>query len=154
MQSQGGVSAALQQQLAEALIDYDLLSGSTSNRNDSRIQQSQLRIEAIRSRLESERAALSSGVDSGMVSIIGDYEALIVEREFAEQAFLAAAAAYDGAKADAKRRTKYLAVHIEPTLADSALYPRSPLIIGITALLLILFWAVAMMVSYSIRDRR
>ncbi len=154
VQSQGGVSAALQQQLAEALIDYDLLSGSTSNRNDSRIQQSQLRIEAIRSRLESERAALSSGVDSGMVSIIGDYEALIVEREFAEQAFLAAAAAYDGAKADAKRRTKYLAVHIEPTLADSALYPRSPLIIGITALLLTLFWAVAMMVSYSIRDRR
>lgn len=154
VQSQGGVSAALQHQLAEALIDFDLLSGSISNRNDSRMKQAQLRIDAIRSRLESERIALSSGVDSGMVSIVGDYEALIVEREFAEQAFLAAAAAYDGAKADAKRRTKYLAVHIEPTLADSALYPRSLLIIGIAALLLTLFWSVALMVSYSIRDRR
>ncbi len=154
VQSQGGVSAALQHQLAEALIDFDLLAGSTSNRNDSRMKQAELRIDAIRSRLESERLKISSELDSGMVSIVGDYEALIVEREFAENAFLAAASAYESAKADAKRRTKYLAVHIEPTLADSALYPRSPLIIAVAALLLVLFWSVALMVSYSIRDRR
>lgn len=154
VQSQGGVSAALQQQLAEALIDYDLLAGNTSNRNDTRMDQAQLRIDAIRSRLESERVALSSGVNHGMVAIVGDYEALIVEREFAEQAFLAAAAGYDSAKADAKRRTKYLAVHIEPTLADSALYPRVPLIMGVVGLLLVLLWSVSLMVSYSIRDRR
>ncbi|SFR64598.1 hypothetical protein [Litoreibacter janthinus] len=154
VQSQGGVSAALQQQLAEALIDLDLLEGSTSNANDPRVEQAVRRINAIEKRLEGERENLSSGVDRGMVTIVGDYEALIVEREFAEQAFLSAAASYDSAKAEAKRRTKYLAVHIEPTIADTSLYPRKPLIIAVSAALLTLIWAVFMMVAYSVRDRR
>lgn len=154
VQSQGGVSAALQQQLAEALIDLDLLESTTSNANDPRIVQAARRINAIRKRLEGERENLSSGVNLGMVTIVGDYEALIVEREFAEQAFLSAAAAYDSAKAEAKRRTKYLAVHIEPTIADTSLYPRKPLIIAVCAALLTLIWAVFTMISYSVRDRR
>jgi capsular polysaccharide transport system permease protein len=154
VQSQGGVSAALQQQLAEALIDRDLLRGSTSNVSDPRIEQADRRIQAIEQRLEGERESLSSGVDRGMVTIVGNYEALTVEREFAEQAFLSAAAAYDSAKAEAKRRTKYLAVHIEPTVADTPLYPRKLLIIAVSAVLLILIWAVLVMVAYSVRDRR
>ncbi|MEM7470539.1 MAG: sugar transporter [Pseudomonadota bacterium] len=154
VQSQGGVSAALQQQLAEAMIDLDLLEGSTSNRNDTRLEQARRRIEAIRNRLEGERASLASEVDRDMVAIVGSYEALIVEREFAEQAFLSAAAAFDSARADAKRRTKYLAVHIEPTLADAPLYPRAILISVMSAALLVLVWSVFLMVAYSIRDRR
>ncbi|GLP87867.1 sugar transporter [Tritonibacter mobilis] len=154
VQSQSGVSAALQQQLAEALIDLDLLEGSISNVNDPRVEQAVRRIKAIENRLEGERQNLSSGVDRGMVNIVGDYEALIVEREFAEQAFLAAAAAYDSAKAEAKRRTKYLAVHIEPTIADTSLYPRKPLVIAVSTAFLILIWAVSIMVAYSVRDRR
>ncbi|MCY4180613.1 MAG: capsule biosynthesis protein [Litoreibacter sp.] len=154
VQSQGGVSAALQQQLAEAMIDLDLLEGSTSNRNDIRLEQARRRIEAIRNRLEGERASLASEVDRDMVAIVGSYEALIVEREFAEQAFLSAAAAFDSARADAKRRTKYLAVHIEPTLADAPLYPRAILISAVGGALLLLIWSVFLMVAYSIRDRR
>lgn len=154
LQSQGGVSAALQQQLAEALIQLDLLVGSTTRNDDPRIEQAERRISAIRDRLATERQILAPGANEGMVSVVGQYEALTVEREFAEQAFLSAAAALDSARAEAKRRTKYLAVHIEPTLADTALYPRSVLIVSVIAALSFLIWAVFIMVAYSVRDRR
>tara|TARA_Y100000815_G_scaffold239986_1_gene235208 strand:- start:269 stop:1429 length:1161 start_codon:yes stop_codon:yes gene_type:complete len=154
VESQGGVTAALQQQLAEALIELDLLSGSASNPSDPRLGQAERRISAIEKRLEGERESLSGIVDRNMVAIVGEYEALIVEREFAEQAFLSAAAALDSAKAEAKRRTKYLAVHIEPTLAELSLYPRRGLIVAVFSALLSLVWAVFTMVAYSFRDRR
>lgn len=152
--SQGGISAALEQQLAEALIELDMIEGTTSNQSDPRVVQTERRIAAIQARLNNERTGLSDNVDRDMVSIVGNYEALMVEREFAEQAFLSAAAASDSAKAEAKRRTKYLAVHIEPTLAETSLYPRKPLIVLVSLALLTLLWAVFTMVVYSIRDRR
>lgn len=153
VQSQGGVSAALQQQLADAWIELDLLTAATTREDDPRLTQLRRRVAAIEGRLEEERQALAGSANSGMVEIVGRFEALLVEREFAEQAFVSAAAAFDVARADAGRRTKYLAVHIEPTLSDTALYPRSWVIIPIAFALLLLSWAVAIMVAYSIRDR-
>ncbi len=153
VQSQGGVSAALQQQLADAWIELDLLTAATTREDDPRLTQLRRRVAAIEGRLEEERQALAGSANSGMVEIVGRFEALLVEREFAEQAFVSAAAAFDVARADAGRRTKYLAVHIEPTLSDTALYPRSWVIIPIAFTLLLLSWAVAIMVAYSIRDR-
>jgi len=153
VQSQGGVSAALQQQLAEAWIELDLLTAATTREDDPRLTQLRRRVAAIEGRLEEERQALAGNANSGMVEIVGRFEALLVEREFAEQAFVAAAAAFDVARADAGRRTKYLAVHIEPTLSDTALYPRSWVIVPVAFALLLLIWAVGIMVAYSIRDR-
>lgn len=154
LRNQGGVSGALQQQLAEALIEFELLVGRTSNKDDPRVEQARLRIEAIRAQLAVERTDMASDLDQGMVSIIENYEALVVEKEFAEQAFLSAAAIFDSAQAEAKRRTKYLAVHIEPTLADTALYPRRLVIAATATGFLILIWAVFVLVAYSVRDRR
>lgn len=153
VETQGGVSAALQQQLAEAWIELDLLASSTARDDDPRVQQMRRRVAAIESRLEEERQALAGRADSDMVEVVGRFEALLVEREFAEQAFVASAAAFDGARADAERRTKYLAVHIEPTLADTALYPRAWVIVPVAFALLLLGWAVMVMVAYSVRDR-
>lgn len=153
VQSQGGISAALQKQLADAWIELDLLTAATTREDSPRLAQLRRRVSAIESRLEEERQALSGNANSGMVEIVGRFEALLVEREFAEQAFVAAAAAFDVARAEAGRRTKYLAVHIEPTLPDTALYPRSLMIILVSFALLLLGWAVTIMVAYSIRDR-
>ena len=154
LRSQGGVSAALQQQLAEALIENELLRSRTSNSRDSRLEQAQLRIDAIKAQIAAERSGATSGADQNMVAIIETYEALIVEKEFAEQAFLSAAAIYDSAQAEAKRRTKYLAVHIEPTLADTPLYPKRLTISAVAFTILLLVWSVFILVAYSIRDRR
>lgn len=154
VESQGGITAALQQQLAEAMVQHELLLSSTSAANDPRLKNSKNLIKAIRRRIEEERKNLTANIDSSLVSIVSKYEALIVDREFSEKAYVSASAAYDSALASAKRRTKYLAVHIEPTIADTALYPRRLIIIAVVSGLLFLLWSVFLMIIYSFRDRR
>ncbi|SEC45002.1 sugar transporter [Rhodobacter sp. 24-YEA-8] len=151
--SNGGVMGILQQQLVEALLAKDMLLSNNPPESDPRIGQSDSRIAAIRKRIDEERNSVSDGDTSSLVQIVGTFEALTVEREFAEKAFLSATAAYDIARAEAERRSRYVAVHIEPTLADSPLYPRRAMITGIFAAICLLGWALLVMIGYSLRDR-
>lgn len=55
LQGRMGVLNTLQQQLAEALIEFDLLSETTSNPDDPRLRQINRRITVIRDRIAAER---------------------------------------------------------------------------------------------------
>ena len=157
LQSQAGLLAKLQSQLAEALIDSDMLAASTQNAN-ARGTQAATRIKVIETRIAAERAKLGLG-DSGattdvFATMVGDYERLSVDREFAETAYRAAQMAYEAAEADARRQTLFLAAHITPTLAETAQFPRRFVILGTTVMFLFLAWSIAAMMYYSVRDRR
>ena len=157
MQSQAGLLANLQTQLAEALIDADMLAASTRTA-DTRGKQAALRISVIEDRITAEREKLGLGATGGTsevyATMVGDYERLSVDREFAETAYRAAQLSYDAAQADARRQTLYLAAHIAPTLAEAAEFPRRQTILCTVVLFLFLAWSIAAMVYYSIRDRR
>lgn len=157
MQSQAGLLANLQTQLAEALIDADMLAASTQ-RADTRGEQAALRIKVIEDRIQAELEKLGLGAAGATSDVfatkVGDYERLSVDREFAEAAYRAAQLAYDAALADARRQTLYLAAHIAPTLAESAQFPQRGSILGTMTLFLVLTWSIAVMVYYSVRDRR
>jgi len=159
IQGRMGVMNNLQQQLAEALIEFDLLTQSVNN-NDPRLAQAELRIEVIRERIQRERQNLTSGdasqsVDAGdYPELIAEFESLTVDREFAEETYRAALAALDVARANAARQSRYLATYVAPTLAQSSQYPQRYVILGLTALFLTLGWAIMALVYYSIRDRR
>lgn len=158
LQGRMGVMSSLQQQLAQALIEYDLLREQTSD-SDPRILQAQRRIDAIRSRIAEERRSFASenaenspdGED--YPSLIAEYEGLVVDREFAEESYRAALAALDVARAKASRQSRYLATYVEPTLAETSEYPQRGTIIGLAGLFLILGWSVLALIYYSIRDR-
>lgn len=158
IQGRMGVMNNLQQQLAEGLISLDLLSGTTSQ-GDPRLRQAERLIEVIRARIAAERQQLSSsGTEAGGTgddypALIAEYEGLVVDREFAEENYRATLAALDLARANASRQSRYLATFIAPTLAQTSEYPRKPVIIGLTALFLLLGWATMALVYYSIRDR-
>ena len=149
----------LQQQLAEALIDHDLLL-ETASGDDPRLVQAQRRIDTIRERIRLERQAFATGdIDSGAVGedypkLLAEYEGLIVDREFAEQTYRAALTAVDLARANAQRQSRYLATYIEPTLPESSEYPLRITLAGLAGLFLLLTWAILVLVYYSIRDRR
>ncbi len=157
MQSQSGLLANLQTQLASALIDSDMLAASTRNA-DTRGEQAALRIKVIEDRIAAERAKLGLG-NSGATSevfatTVGDYERLSVDREFAETAYRAAQLAYEAAQADARRQTLFLAAHIAPTRAETAQFPQRQVILGTVLMFLVLAWSIAAMIYYSVRDRR
>ncbi|MBE1291316.1 MAG: sugar transporter [Rhodobacteraceae bacterium] len=155
VQGRMGVLNTLQQQLAEALIEYDLLSET-----DVRRGQASERISVIRKRIELERASFASETatatsgEADYPTLLAEYEGLVVDREFAEESYRAALAAVEAARAQAQRQTRYLAAYIQPTLAETAEYPQRPLILGLVGLLLLLSWSILTLVYYAIRDRR
>ncbi|WP_282092562.1 sugar transporter [Epibacterium ulvae] len=160
IQGRMGVMNNLQQQLAEALIDLDLLRGSLGE-NDPRITTGQKRIDVIRERINLERNSFASsdatdtgGIGEDYPSLISEYERLSVDREFAEETYRAALTALEVARAEATRQSRYLATYIKPTRAESSQYPQSFILTGLAALFLLLSWAILALVYYSIRDRR
>ena len=155
--NQMGLLVTLQQQLADALIDADLLR-DTTRQNDPRIRQANRRIEVIEARIVSERRKLGLGEegDSGgaFANLVGEYEGLIVDREFAETAYTTALASHDAALAEARRQSRYLAAHVKPTLAERAEYPERIKLIALLSTLCFFAWAILCLVYYSFRDRR
>ncbi len=50
--------------------------------------------------------------------------------EFAEVAYTTALASYDGAQAEARRQSRYLAAHVQPSLAQKADPDRSMAVVN------------------------
>lgn len=157
IQVQMGLLGSLQQMLGRELIDYDLLR-ETAREDDPRVVQAERRIAAIRERIREERLKFGSGgseEEAGdYADVVAEFERLTVEREFAENKYTSALSNFDAAQANAQRQSRYLAAFVQPTLAESAEYPRRELILGLCALLLFGSWCILVLVYYSLRDRR
>lgn len=156
IQGQMGVLFSLQERLTEELIALDLLEDVT-RQNDPRIDQARRRILVIEARIEEERRKFGLAGGNGKnayADLIGQYEELTVDREFAQQAYVAALAAYDLSQAEARRQSRYLAAYVEPTLAESARYPQRGIMLGLVGLFLLVGWAIAVLVVYAVKDRR
>lgn len=157
LQGRMGVLTSLQQQLAQALIDLDLIRANTSGSADARLRQASQRVEVIEQRIADERSTFSRDtIGAGgedYPTLMAEYEGLVVEREFAERAYGAALAALDATRANTARQSRYLAVHIAPTLAESATAPRTLSILGLAGLFLLLGWSILALVYYALRDR-
>ncbi|MAN14208.1 MAG: capsule biosynthesis protein [Dinoroseobacter sp.] len=154
-QGQMGLVTNLQAQLAEALIELDLLE-DTARENDPRVTQAERRITVIEDRIAAERAVLGTDASTGIAfaDLVGEYERLRVDQEFAEQAYTTALAAFDGARNEARRQSRYLAAHVRPTLAEASEYPDRPAALATIAVFLFLTWTVLALIAYSLRDRR
>lgn len=157
LQGQMGVLNSLQAQLAESYVELDLLR-ATANGSDPRITQTEQRITVIQKRIAEERRKFGEdGQGPGgedYATMVAEFERLSVDQQFAEQTYHAALAAYDAAQADAQRKSRYLAVHIQPTRAEKAEYPARWTLLGLTSFFLLMAWSIGVLVFYSIRDRR
>lgn len=156
IQGRLGVLNNLQQQLAEALVSYDLLL-QTSEDTDPRVRQAQRRIDVVRNRIVEERRMFAEQditVDeTNYPQLIAQFESLQVDQAFAETTYQAALTALDAARSNAARQSLYLASFIQPTLAQRAQFPDRPVIILIAAMFLTLGWSVLALIYYSLRDR-
>ena len=157
IQSLGGLLANLQAQQAQVLIEIDLLRDTVAD-GDPRLATAQRRLEVIERRIAAERQKLGFGGaatgNTAFADVVGEYERLVVDREFAEQAYVSALAAYDGALAEARRKSRYLAAYMQPTRAETAVYPERVTLLSLITLFAFLIWAVVVLVGYSLKDRR
>lgn len=154
--SQLSVVSTLNQQLASAQIDLDMLTG-TVPATDQRIVQLSRRLEVIANRIVEEQAKVGAASDSnspGFATLMADFERLRVDQDFAQAAYLSALAAHDQALTDAQQKTRYLASYVAPTLAEAPTAPNRPLTAALTALIGFLIWSVLVLTYYALRDRR
>lgn len=165
IEGQVGLLSSLQGQLAQSLIELDTLRQITRE-NDPRMIETERRVEVISTRITAERKKLglsgpvSQDSDSeapketNYANIVGDYERLAVDQQFAEQSYMAALTAYDTAQAEAIRQSRYLAAHIRPSMPERSTQPDSGLLLSLLALILSMVWILLVLVGYALRDRR
>jgi capsular polysaccharide transport system permease protein len=157
LQGQMGVLNTLQTQLAGSFVDLDLLRLSTQG-DDARVQKIERRIEVIQNRIASERKKFGEGGQGpggeDYATLVAEYERLSVDREFAEQTYRAALVSYEGAKSEAQRKSRYLAAHIQPTMAERSAFPQRWTLLGLTGFFLLMAWGIGVLIFYSVRDRR
>ena len=158
IQTQAGLIGSLQTQLAQTLIEIDLLQGGNISLSDPRLVQATRRLTVIENRIAAERQKLGVGGQgangTAFADLLGDYERLVVDREFAEKSYVSALAAYDGAQAESRRKTRYLAAYMQPTKAETPEYPKRLTLLALVSLFLVLIWAVLVLIAISVRDRR
>lgn len=157
IQIQMGLLSAMQQRLGDELIALDLLHENARG-NDSRITEAELRVNAIRQRIEEERAKFGASGDrsdgTDYASLVAEYERLSVDLEFAERKYATALVGSDRARTEAERQSRYLAAYIQPTLAETAEHPRRWLLLGLILMFSLFSWAILVLLYYSLRDRR
>lgn len=155
-----GILNSLQEQLAAALVEIDLLAEGAEGA-DPRRRQLERRIAVIRSHIEDERLTLGGAAPSGAADpeapdypeLLARYEELTVDVQVAEMTYRTAQAAHDLARARAERQSLYLATYITPTTAEMSEYPRRRLLSVAGFLFLTLTWGIAVLIGYSLRDR-
>lgn len=157
---QMGLLNTLQAQLAEVLIEQDLIR-QTAREGDPRLEQLQKRIDVIETRIAAERRKLGvgslesvAGGGESFASLIGEYERLKVDVEFAERAYLSALSAYDAAASEAQRTSRYLAAYLQPTLAETSTAPARSLVVLLVGGFALMLWFIGVLIYYSFRDRR
>lgn len=152
--AQVGVLAVLQEQLADALVSRDSVI-RFAGKDDQRVLNLDRRIEAIRGQIEAERQRIGekTGGPASLVETIGEYEELLVDLEFAQNAYQSALAADEQARAEARRKSRYVGVHIPPTLAEESLYPQRGVLAILVGLCALAAWSTAALIYYNIRER-
>jgi len=156
-----GLMAVLEQSLAETQVERDTQAALIGPRAPQIARLNQ-RIESLQKRIDEERGRLGAGAGAAGVvdgerlfsELLGEYEDLRVEREFAEQAYMSTLAAYEQSQVEARRQTRYLSPHIAPTLSVEAQHPQRAMISMAIFIILLVSWSVMLLVVYNIRDRR
>jgi capsular polysaccharide transport system permease protein len=155
VQGRMGLLNNLLSQQAMALIELDLVA-ATATPSDPRYIQAQRRVDVIEARLREERARFGDSPDQEdqrYAELVAEFEALSVDLEFAQQAYLTSLATYDAAIAEAQRKSRYLATYLPPTLAERAEFPQRWLLFALFAGAAFALWAIGVMVYYTLRDR-
>lgn len=175
-QSQMAIMNGLEQQLVSALVERDLLAG-TVKESDPRLLQIDRKIGVIKARIAKEQSnvgadptgstmregAMPDDTEAGgapdprsseLYKMVGNYEALLVDQEFAQKAYTTALVGLDEALADAKRKSRYLVAHILPTHPQSAELPHRFIIGSVLGVMDFLAWVLLVLIAYSLRDRR
>ena len=97
----------------------DMVAGSPNNPSLPALKR---QADVTRGEIEREQARVTSAKE-GLADKLGQYQRLVLDREFATKALTLATTSLDSARSDARRKQLYLQRVVEPELTDKATLP-------------------------------
>jgi capsular polysaccharide transport system permease protein len=114
----------------------------------------QNQVKSTRDQLHAVEATVGKSVDGRPLSqVMGEYEQLQLEGEFAKNMLTGALAALDQARANAASQHLYITPYVRPSLPESAVYPRPLFGVLKVGALAFVIWLIGLLVVRSIRER-
>lgn len=112
------------------------------------------RIKATREQLTQIEAQVATARDgtTPLSKVVADYEALDLERQFAQNTVLAAQQALEQARAKALSQQVYVTAYVHPIMPQTATYPKRLQSIIVVALIAVLAWTICALILSSIRE--
>nr|WP_321455508.1 hypothetical protein [uncultured Cohaesibacter sp.] len=147
----------LENKMSELNTKRDFLLQSLSENSPSiRVIDSQ--IASLANQIDAQKSTLGPGENTtndnngSFSEKLEDYESLVIEKEFAEKAYLSALTSLERARVEAYRQQRYLTTFIPPSIPEEALYPKRFHVALTTFLVALIVWAVSVLIFYSVRD--
>lgn len=151
-QAAGGRIASIQAQLTEARTKLaDILTYARADSIDARGLQAQIR--ELERQAEREREAMAGGAQGTLSERVSAYESLLLEEEFARQAYVSATAFLDSARVSAVRQHSYVIDFVPPHLPEKATKPDRLLNILTVLVAALLILAVGNLVVAAVREQ-
>lgn len=110
------------------------------------------KVEALSSQIAAERSRLTGGSDSGKPDQVLEYEALVMEQEFSSKVLEGCLRAMEQARVNADSKTRYLEAFVQPNLPEEATYPERLLCIGLTTIVILLFYGIVSLSWAAIKE--
>ncbi|MEW6765348.1 MAG: capsular biosynthesis protein [Pseudomonadota bacterium] len=111
-------------------------------------------IGALKAQLEKERKRVASGGDARLNTLAAEFQQLMLDAGFAEDAYKLALAAVENTRIEASRKLKSLVIVESPTLPEKAIYPRELYNMITLLLALLLLYGIARLAIATIEDHR
>jgi capsular polysaccharide transport system permease protein len=114
----------------------------------------QSRIKATREQLAAVEAEISNTRDgaSALSKVVGRYEQLDLERQFAQEMVKQAMGRLEEARANAAAQHIYITAFVRPSLPQSSTYPKRLVSVLVVAFGCLLFWTVGLLFVRSVRE--
>jgi capsular polysaccharide transport system permease protein len=111
------------------------------------------RVKAISAQVAGEsRRLVDPAKPGGLNSSFSDFEAAMVEKEFAQKAYESSMAMLEIARADADRQHRYVAIIAAPSKPDEATYPHRIRSVLTSFLVCFLLWGTISMMTAAVRE--
>lgn len=148
-----GLSTQLEAELAKQETELKNLRSYLQEDAHQVVAQSN-QIAALKAQLEQERGRVTGASDGRLNTLAAQYQSLLLDAGFAEDAYKLALSATEAARIEASRKLKGVVVVESPTLPEASLYPQRIYNLVTLLLALTLFYGVTRLAIATLRDHQ
>ncbi len=145
------IRTQLESELANARADY-AVKRSYMAEDSPQVIAARQRVQSLASQAKTENQRLVAPDSEGLNSSLVEFEDVMVEKEFATQAYQSALTSLEVARSDAARQHRYLATIAAPSIPDEAQYPRRFLLVLATFLVSLVVFGIGSLGLAAIKE--